>query len=249
MYDMTDIRELFIGEFYKNNFVTDKSGVKLLELVGINFLADEDNIFGQVNVDYVQRELQWYLSQSLNVNDIPGEVPKIWKEVATPKGLINSNYGYLVFSPENGSQYNNVLNELVNKPTSRRAVMIYTRPTMWSDYNKDGMSDFICTNSVQYFIRNNRLDVFVSMRSNDVVFGYRNDYAWQKFVRDRLIEDINHDSDMNLKPGKIMWSVGSLHVYERDFWRVECWHMFGENFTKSEFEQKKNAISSLNYGK
>ena len=79
------------------------------------------------------------------------------------------------------------------------------------DYNLNGMSDFMCTNAVQYLYRNGKLNAVVQMRSNDVVFGYKNDYAWQKFVLDKLAADLETD------PGKIIWNAGSLHVYERHF--------------------------------
>jgi thymidylate synthase len=95
--------------------------------------------------------------------------------------------------------------------------MIYTRPEMWLDYCKDGMSDFMCTNNVQYFIRNNQLITSVYMRSNDAVFGYNNDFAWQKHVRDKLIDDLETDTEIRYEPGPIYWNVGSLHVYERHF--------------------------------
>ena len=68
--------------------------------------------------------------------------------------------------------------------------MIYTRPMIWLDAWKNGMNDFICTNNVQYFIRDNKLVTCVYMRSNDAVFGYNNDFAWQKYVRDKLIDDL-----------------------------------------------------------
>ena len=147
------------------------------------------------------------------MQDIPGETPAIWKQVASNLGVINSNYGYLIWSSDNHSQYDNVLRELNQNPDSRRANMIYTRPMIWSDYNVDGMSDFICTNNVQYFIRDNQLITSVYMRSNDAVFGYNNDYAWQVHVRDKLLEDLV----TIYEPGPIYWNVGSLHVYERHF--------------------------------
>ncbi len=62
----------------------------------------------------------------------------------------------LIFSEDNVSQYQNVLQELGENPDSRRANMIYTRPHIWLDYYIDGMNDFICTNSVQYFIRDKK---------------------------------------------------------------------------------------------
>jgi thymidylate synthase len=206
-----DIRQHFKDLLRHNVFVTDKTGVKMLEIVGANFVADEKAIFGNVNYDYVERELEWYKSMSLSVNDIPGGPPAIWKQVADTNGYINSNYGWCIWSDDNHSQYMHVLDELRKNPESRRATMIYTRPTMWKDYKHNGRSDFMCTNTVQYMIRNNALHVVVQMRSNDVVFGYKNDYAWQSYVLDKLC------LDLGIQRGDIHWNVGSLHVYERHF--------------------------------
>jgi len=210
-----DIREYFIEALRNKEFVIDKTGVKTIELVNASFIADEESIFGAVNHSYVERELEWYESQSLSVYDIPGGAPAIWKSVADSAGYINSNYGWCIWSPYNGDQYKHVLEELQNNPNSRRAVMIYTRPEMWYDYNFDGRSDFMCTNSVQYMIRNNRLQTIVQMRSNDVVFGYRNDFAWQKHISEKLANDLGIDR------GAIHWNVGSLHVYEIHFDKVK----------------------------
>lgn len=208
---VSDIRAEFTRLIRDEEYVTDKSGVKMLEICSANFLADEAAIFGTPNQDYIRREIEWYESLSRNVNDIPGGPPAIWKQVADKNGMINSNYGWCIWSPENGSQYAKVLNELKEQPNSRRAVMIYTRPSMWEDYNSDGMSDFMCTNAVQYMLRYGKLFAVVQMRSNDVVFGYKNDYAWQKHVLDMLA------NDLGVVPGDIYWNAGSLHVYERHF--------------------------------
>ncbi len=216
MLKVQDIRNHFIGELMDSNFVTDKTGVKTIEMIGATFEADEPTIFGDVNDDYIQRELEWYESMSLYVDDIPGVTPAIWQQVADRAGKINSNYGWAIYHKDNGLQYVRVFNELLHLPNSRRAVMIYTRPTMWEDYKRDGMSDFMCTNTVQYMIRNEQLVAIVQMRSNDVVFGYRNDYAWQKHVADTLTADLGLT-----KEPKIIWHVGSLHVYERHFDKVK----------------------------
>jgi thymidylate synthase len=217
------IRDYFVEQYKAQKFVVDKTGVSTLELVGASFCADEPSIFGDVNDDYVERELEWYLSQSLYVKDIPGKVPKIWQDVASRDGKINSNYGYLVFNSENFAQYENVLMELSRSPNSRRAVMIYTRPTMHSNWCVDGMSDFVCTNAVQYMIRDGALQVVVQMRSNDVVYGYRNDYAWQKYVQNKLVYDYNCGTKKadKIVAGDITWQVGSLHVYERHYSLIE----------------------------
>jgi len=217
MLRVKDIRQYFRDELAASRFVTDKSGVKTLEMIGANFIADETSIFGDVNWEYVARELEWYDSESLKVADIPGGTPKIWQQVASKNGEINSNYGWAIYSEQNHKQFWSVLLELIANPNSRRAVMIYTRPTMHQDYCRDGMSDFMCTNAVQYLIRDNRVHAVVQMRSNDVVFGYKNDRAWQSEVLNRLVRSLNMLAQHNYYAGDIIWNVGSLHIYERHF--------------------------------
>lgn len=205
--------------------MTDLTGNTTIEIVNASFIADEDAIFGEVNWDYVKREEAWYESQSLNVNDIPGGTPAIWRAVADKDGFINSNYGWCIYSPENGlstsrlsedlSQYNLACAELKKNPESRRAIMIYTRPSMWLEYNKNGRSDFMCTNAVQYMIRNGKLHAIVQMRSNDAVFGYKNDRAWQQHVLEKLADDLS------IEPGNLYWNAGSLHVYARHYHLVD----------------------------
>lgn len=216
MLKVEHIRDHFIEELKYGRFVTDKTGVKTIEMLGATFEANHPTIFGEVNDDYVERELAWYKSMSLSVNDIPGKTPAIWQQVADENGYINSNYGWAIWHEDNFSQYANVLKELRTNPNSRRAVMIYTRPTMWYDYNFNGMSDFMCTNAVQYMIRDDQLVAVVQMRSNDVVFGYRNDYAWQLHVANQLSDELG----LKTWP-KIIWHVGNLHVYERHFDKVK----------------------------
>ena len=210
-----DVRDYFVSsKNHKFNMTTDKTGVKCIELIGASFHANEPAIFGEPNLEYIKREINWYQSQSLNINDIYGDersAPEAWKYAASPEGFINSNYGYLIYSKENGYQYDNVLEELKTAPDGRRATMIYTRPDIWDEYDYLGMSDFICTNSVAYYIRNGKLNCCVQMRSNDVVYGYKNDYAWQQHV----LEELSYD--LHIEAGKMIWQVQNLHVYEKHF--------------------------------
>lgn len=229
-----DIREQFAALYHDGEFVIDKTGCKVLEIVGASFIADEESIFGAVNHDYVKRELEWYKSMSLYVNDIPGDVPKIWKDIACKNGRINSNYGNLIYSKDNFSQYENVLNELKKNPDSRRATMVYNRPSIWKDYNENGRSDFICTNAVQYILRNGKLNAIVQMRSNDAWAGYRNDFHWQKYVLQSLANELSVDV------GDIHWCVGSLHIYERQFYLVDHYVKTGEiHISKDEYDRSR----------
>ena len=188
------IRQHFRDELKKEIFTIDKTGQKTIEMIGASFIADESAIFGTPNREYIDAEIDWYNGRSTNINEIFGITkapPQAWQYSANKFGEINSNYGHLIFSEKFHNQYLHVVEELINNPDSRRAAMIYNRPSIWLEYNEDGKNDFICTNAVTYYIRNRRLDAVVQMRSNDVVYGYKNDYAWQQYVMKKLIEDIN----------------------------------------------------------
>ena len=228
MYNsIVHIRDEFARKFELGEFVTDKTGVKCVEIINASFIANEETIFGATNKDYIERELNWYLSTSLFVKDIPGNVPKIWQDVASNRGKINSNYGWAIYSEDNHHQYLNCLQQLVENKDSRRACMIYNRPSMQYDYKEDGMSDFMCTYSVQYMIRDNKLHAFVYMRSNDSIFGYRNDYAWQEYVFIELFKDLL-PTYPELQTGEIFWNAASLHIYERHFNYIEKYIKTGE---------------------
>ena len=104
---------------------------------------------------------------------------------------------------------------------------------MHEDFSVDGMSDFICTNAVQYVVRNNYVHCIVQMRSNDVVFGYRNDFAWQKYVLKKLVTDLNNLGENKYSIGDITWQVGSLHVYERHFKFIQSAIDYNKKFFRS----------------
>lgn len=213
-----NVRDYFKGALLGEDFTIDKTGSKTIEWIGASFLANEPSIFGKPSEEYIAKELDWYRSESTNINDIYGEerdAPAAWQYAADKYGNINSNYGKLIFSSEYYNQYDRVLQELREHPDGRRAEMVYNRPSIWTEFNSDGMSDFICTNAVTYYIRDKKLHCVVQMRSNDVVFGYKNDYAWQKYVLDSLVEDLALNQEM--KAGNIYWQVQNLHVYERHF--------------------------------
>lgn len=210
---VSDIRQYFVDELHDEAFTEDRTGQKTIELLGASFLADEPAIFGTPSEKYIDAEIDWYSSGSTNINDIhpDKEPPAAWVYAANEHGEINSNYGHLIWSSKYHDQYQNVLDELISNPDSRRASMIYTRPSIWSEYDENGKNDFICTNAVTYYIRNDELQAVVQMRSNDVVFGYKNDFAWQQNVLESLSQDLD------IEPGFIQWQVQNMHVYERHF--------------------------------
>jgi len=136
--------------------------------------------------EYAEAEWQWYLTGNPKVSalgDIYGKIPAIWSRMANEQGQVNSNYGY---QWERNDQLERVVKLLRNFPDTRQAcVSIYDGKEM-SDYAYDTP----CTYAVQFTIVNNRLDMCVTMRSNDLWYGFCNDqYQFsklQEMVSERL---------------------------------------------------------------
>ena len=172
---------------------------------------------------YIENEKNWYMSLDRSIKNHPGiESNKIWQYCASKdeKREVNSQYGWIVFSPENGvngkCQYDCCIEHLLNDINTRQAGMIYTRPTIHKEYCENGKHDFICTTEVWVHIRNNRLIYSVNMRSNDFFTGFVNDWAWHYFVYHKLLNDLR-ENGINVEIGNIYWHASSFHVYERNF--------------------------------
>lgn len=174
---------------------------------------------------YFKAELEWYKSMDLSIIGHPMiEDNPTWNECCTKddKKLINSNYGWCVFSEENGSQFDNALNILKKDPTSRNAIIMYNRPSIYKDYQRDGMRDMICTFYSQFFIREDKdklptLYMIHSMRSNDIKFGFIcSDIGWSCTVYQNMYEELKLQYPL-LQPGQILWTSNSMHLYSRHY--------------------------------
>jgi len=129
------------------------------------------------NEDYAEAEWQWYLSGDPKVStlgDIYGKIPEIWKRMADVNGKVNSNYGY---QWERNQQLDYVIGLLRTQPDTRQACISIYDGKEWEQYKHDTP----CTYAIQFTIVNNRLDMCVTMRSNDLWYGFCNDqYQFSK---------------------------------------------------------------------
>ena len=136
--------------------------------------------------EYAEAEWQWYLSGDPNIDtlgDIYGKVPEIWKRMANEKGQVNSNYGY---QWDRNAQLDKIVGLLENNTDTRQACISIYDGKEFDNYSYDTP----CTYAVQFTIVHDRLDMCVTMRSNDLWYGFCNDqYCFaqlQKMVAKRL---------------------------------------------------------------
>ena len=95
--------------------------------------------------------------------------------------------------------------------------------SIWVEFDEGGKSDFICTNAQTFYIRDGILMMVSQMRSNDAIFGYKNDYAWAQYLMDKFVTQWNEQCKLpgnkhfTIDKGMLTWQVMNLHVYERHF--------------------------------
>lgn len=186
------------------------------------------NIFNRpFKKDYLEKEHKWYMSQDLSIKGWMDDI-KIWNFCASKddKQLINSNYGWCVFSKENGDQYENCLKKMKEDVNTREALMIYTRPSMHTDAVENGKHDFMCTVSAQAMIRNGKLYYIVTQRSCDLVTGLSFDFPWHCFVYQMMYEELKQTYP-ELERGSIFYNIGSLHVYDRHENLLKAYSVYG----------------------
>ena len=159
--DFDDTRALFNVGFYINNPMSN-----LISCVDRNW-----------KWDYAEAEWQWYLSGDNNIEklgELYGKVPEIWKRMADVNGFVNSNYGW---QWKRNNQLEEVIEMLKEHPRTRQAtISIYDGKEIYT-YN----TDTPCTYAVQFTIVGQKLNMCVTMRSNDLWYGFCNDqYCFSK---------------------------------------------------------------------
>ena len=153
--------------------------------------------------EYAEAEWQWYLTGDPKVStlgEIYGKVPEIWKRMANERGQVNSNYGY---QWERNRQLDNVVEMLSENPNTRQAcISIYDGKEI-SEY----AFDTPCTYAIQFTIVNNRLDMCVTMRSNDLWYGFCNDQYQFSKLQETVSERLEIDT------GVYYHFAHNMHLY------------------------------------
>ena len=197
-------------DYYKSQILNkgiDFDNTKALFNVGFTIENPMDNHISceQRNWkhDYAEAEWQWYLTGLPNVKmlgEIYGKVPEIWKRMANKEGYVNSNYGY---QWERNDQLDKVIKLLSDNPNTRQAtISIYDG----KEINKYEF-DTPCTYAVQFTILDNKLNMCVTMRSNDLWYGFCNDqYCFSKLQK--LVAD-----ETGWPVGTYFHFAHNLHLY------------------------------------
>ena len=115
-----------------------------------------------------------------------------------------SKYNYIMTG---ANQLNQVYLRLKENPDTRQAVVIINNPFLHTLPTKD----YPCTLSFQFLLRNNKLDMITTMRSQDAWLGLVYDTGEFQWFQEILA------GWLGVELGRYIHIDGSFHLYERDW--------------------------------
>ena len=186
---------------------TEFGDTKALFNVGFYILNPIDNVITnrerKWNLEYARAEWQWYLSGDRNITKlgkIYGKIPPIWIKMADDEGNVNSNYGH---QWQRKRQLDAVVRKLkMDKDTRQACISIYDGKEIYKYGN-----DTPCTYAVQFTIVRGNLDMCVTMRSNDLWYGFCND-QYQFSMLQQLVA-----SRLDIPVGVYYHFAHNMHLY------------------------------------
>lgn len=157
---------------------------------------------------YAAGEILWYVSGGNSISHIAAYAPSYTK--FSEGGVAHGAYGARIFSPY-GDSVERVINALKSDQHSRRCVVsIWDHHDLYRGHGVDASKDVPCTLTWQFLIRNGRLHMIVTMRSQDVWLGMPYDVFWNCTVQ-RLVAN-----SLGLGVGMYTHQCGSIHLYDRN---------------------------------
>jgi len=198
------------------NIISTKGGSR--ELIGstlrltnplsrISTTEDRGKIFSALG------ELLWYVSGNDNIEFIEYYIRKYNDFLDEGSRKLNGAYGKRIFrKDETGlSLFEHSYKKILEKNDSRQIVIpVYIKKDL---INKS--KDIPCTTTLQFLKRENKLNLIVSMRSNDAYIGLPHDIFCFTMIQEIMARLIGCEL------GEYIHFAGSLHIYEENIDQVK----------------------------
>lgn len=157
---------------------------------------------------------------------------KFWDKISDDGKTIRSAYGYLIKHGHGFDQLEMCHEKLLANKNNRQAIIHLHIP------HNEETKDEICTLSIQFLIRHNKLDMIVTMRSNDIILGLPYDHAFFLMHQYKLAKMLQIDV------GRYFHNAGSLHYYDKDNLQVYYGHSatYSFKFDDAFFEDKESLL-------
>lgn len=171
-----------------------------------------------------------------------------------PAPTMNRAYKHLAWRDQVFTQFDWVIQSFKKDKDTRQALMFVASPY----YQCPGVKDFICTLNYHFIIdSNDRLNMIVNRRSQDIHFGMTFDMPWESVLMQIVLHEVKKMYP-EVSLGAYMLNCNSLHMYDRNFdvytefaddesHFETCLPPITDNYFKNELIVKKAKGEEVNY--
>ena len=204
--------------FILNDILTYGSddGVGNLELINYAFsitVLDEIDFKNEVrkfNKEYAQKFLEFIMNGGTDARSLFPNAHNFTDDLASR----NTAYG-----PRILQQMPAVVEELITNPSTRRAVITVLNPddqSLLPEKQRGSKMEYPCTVSLIFLIRNNKLNLHVAMRSNNMTTTVCYDLYNFINIQKILLEKLKTAGMIDLELGKYFHVCASAHVLKNE---------------------------------
>jgi thymidylate synthase len=191
---------------------TDRTGTGTLSVFGRQLRFDLAQGFPLLTTKKLHTrsifiELLWFLKGDTNIKYLNDQGVTIWDEWADANGDLGPVYGHQWRSwpAPNGQtidQITNVLNQIKQKPDSRRHIV-----SAWNPAEVDKMALPPCHTMFQFYVADGKLSCQLYQRSADYFLGVPFNIASYALLTHMFAQQCD------LLPGDFVWTGGDVHLY------------------------------------
>jgi thymidylate synthase len=198
-------------------FVSDSRLGFMNEIPGFSYSVEDITSYvfpnpsiGRLDYNYANLFYEWMVNGCTDNSTILEQYPTTAKFMEKPKSSELPDNFNTFYGPRILEQLPYIKKELTENQTTRRAVISILDKSDLQLLDKNENLEFPCCDSATFFIRDNKLNVHVHMRSQNMGQVLKLDmYLWARFT-------IELAEDLGIKPGSFISSIVSAHVFKRD---------------------------------
>jgi thymidylate synthase len=204
---------------------SDRTGTGTISLFGYQMRFDLEQGFPAVTTKKLHfksiiHELLWFLNGDTNIRYLNDNGVSIWNEWATDDGELGPVYGaqwrnWVAPDGRRIDQMSQLLEDLRNKPDSRRHIISAWNPALLPDESRSPRDNAAaglqalppCHTMFQFNVADGRLSCQMYQRSADVFLGVPFNIASYALLTMMIAQVVG------LRPGDFIHTLGDVHIY------------------------------------
>jgi thymidylate synthase len=182
-------------------------------------------------------EFDWFIEGETNTKRFKEAGVKIWDAWADENGDLGPVYGYQMrnFNGQNIDQMQNLIKSLMTEPDSRRHII-----SLWNPIQLDKMRLPPCYLYFQFFVENDKLNMFVLQRSGDLFLGIPYDVA----LFTKILLYVSALTEY--KPNLLEIQIIDAHIYNNQVESIDK-YLQQPTFVQPTYEYSLNELKLINY--